>query len=126
MQRLLTSVFWTALAAAGLVFVQVAGAAALDYPTRSPRIIVGYPAGGSTDIVARSVPVIIDRNGGSRRLHADAQPGRCPQLQIRRPCALHAREHLCRAGAAAYPWHRVMKLDTQIAQQKARVAKRRA
>jgi tripartite-type tricarboxylate transporter receptor subunit TctC len=37
------------------VFVQVAGAAALDYPTRSPRIIVGYPAGGSTDIVARLI-----------------------------------------------------------------------
>ena len=55
MQRLLTSVFWTALAVAGLVFVQVAGAAALDYPTRSPRIIVGYPAGGSTDIVARLI-----------------------------------------------------------------------
>ena len=43
MQRLLTSVFWTALAVAGLVFVQVASAAARDYPTRSPRIIVGYP-----------------------------------------------------------------------------------
>ena len=56
MQRLLTSVFRTALAVAGLVFVQVAGAAAaLDYPTRPPRIIVGYPAGGSTDIVARLI-----------------------------------------------------------------------
>jgi tripartite-type tricarboxylate transporter receptor subunit TctC len=55
MQRLLTSVFRTALVVAGLVFVQVAGAAALDYPTRPPRIIVGYPAGGSTDIVARLI-----------------------------------------------------------------------
>ena len=55
MQRLLTSVFWTALAVAGLVFVQVASAAARDYPTRSPRIIVGYPAGGSTGIVARLI-----------------------------------------------------------------------
>ena len=40
---------------AGLVFVQVASAAARDYPTRSPRIIVGYPAGGSTGIVARLI-----------------------------------------------------------------------
>ncbi|MGI8526882.1 MAG: Bug family tripartite tricarboxylate transporter substrate binding protein [Pseudolabrys sp.] len=28
-------------------------AKAADYPTRSPHIIVGYPAGGSTDILAR-------------------------------------------------------------------------
>jgi tripartite-type tricarboxylate transporter receptor subunit TctC len=28
-------------------------ALALDYPTRGPHIIVGYPAGGSTDILAR-------------------------------------------------------------------------
>ena len=55
MQRLLTSVFWTALAVAGLVFVQVASAAARDYPTRSPRIIVGYPAGGSAGIMARLI-----------------------------------------------------------------------
>ena len=31
------------------------GAFALDYPTRPVRFIVGYPAGGSTDIVARLV-----------------------------------------------------------------------
>jgi tripartite-type tricarboxylate transporter receptor subunit TctC len=28
---------------------------ALDYPTRPVRFIVGYPAGGSTDIVARLI-----------------------------------------------------------------------
>ncbi|HET7911813.1 MAG TPA: tripartite tricarboxylate transporter substrate binding protein [Pseudolabrys sp.] len=55
MQRLLTSVFAAALAAAGLLFVQSASAFALDYPTRPPHIIVGYPAGGSTDIVARLI-----------------------------------------------------------------------
>src|SRR5271168_1425217 len=30
-------------------------ASALDYPTRPVRFIVGYPAGGSTDIVARLI-----------------------------------------------------------------------
>ncbi len=33
----------------------VGSAFALDYPTRPVRFIVGYPAGGSTDIVARLV-----------------------------------------------------------------------
>jgi tripartite-type tricarboxylate transporter receptor subunit TctC len=42
MQHLLTSIFWTVVAVAGLMFGQVAGAAALDYPTRPPRIIAGY------------------------------------------------------------------------------------
>jgi tripartite-type tricarboxylate transporter receptor subunit TctC len=42
--------FW---AAAGLVLVQASGAVAVDYPTRPPHIIVGYPAGGTTDILAR-------------------------------------------------------------------------
>ncbi len=34
-------------------FAGIGGAAALDYPTEPVRWIVGYPAGGSTDIVAR-------------------------------------------------------------------------
>src|SRR6202453_2466685 len=33
----------------------IGSALALDYPTRPVRFIVGYPAGGSTDIVARLV-----------------------------------------------------------------------
>ena len=68
MQRLLTSVFRTALVVAGLVFVQVAGAAALDYPTRPPRIIVGYPAGSSTEIVARSIGDWLGKRLGQRSI----------------------------------------------------------
>jgi tripartite-type tricarboxylate transporter receptor subunit TctC len=32
-----------------------AGASALDYPTRPVRFVVGYPAGGATDILARII-----------------------------------------------------------------------
>ena len=42
-------------AAAGLTALAVAPASAADYPTRPVHIIVGYPAGGSTDIVARII-----------------------------------------------------------------------
>src|ERR1700710_2568337 len=45
------------LAAIGLLALTwpVGSAFALDYPTRPVRFIVGYPAGGSTDIVARLI-----------------------------------------------------------------------
>jgi tripartite-type tricarboxylate transporter receptor subunit TctC len=39
----------------GLACCGVAGAEALDYPTRPVHIIVGYPAGGTVDILARLV-----------------------------------------------------------------------
>jgi tripartite-type tricarboxylate transporter receptor subunit TctC len=41
------------LALALCALFAVADAQAADYPNRSPHIIVGYPAGGSTDICAR-------------------------------------------------------------------------
>ena len=44
-----------ALGMTGLTWAGISDAAALDYPTRPVRWIVGYPAGGSTDIVARLV-----------------------------------------------------------------------
>ena len=53
MQRFFTLVSRMALAAIALALVPVGNAGAADYPTRQPHIIVGYPPGGSTDILAR-------------------------------------------------------------------------
>ncbi len=39
----------------GLTWAGIGDAAALDYPTRPVRWVVGYPAGGSTDITARII-----------------------------------------------------------------------
>ncbi len=45
----------SALALAGTTLTTATTASAADYPTRPVHIIVGYPAGGSTDIVARVI-----------------------------------------------------------------------
>jgi tripartite-type tricarboxylate transporter receptor subunit TctC len=37
------------------LFLPVGAASALDYPTHPVRFVVGYPAGGSTDIIARLI-----------------------------------------------------------------------
>jgi tripartite-type tricarboxylate transporter receptor subunit TctC len=60
---------------AGLVFFAAVAAAADNYPSRPIRLIVPYPAGGSTDIMARALqepmarilgqPLIIDNRGGA-------------------------------------------------------------
>ncbi|MGA8954458.1 MAG: tripartite tricarboxylate transporter substrate binding protein [Pseudolabrys sp.] len=53
MQRFFALVSRAVFAAACVAFLSVGSAEALDYPTRQPHIIVGYPPGGSTDICAR-------------------------------------------------------------------------
>ena len=65
---------WLALVASALV-VPVGTAIAQDYPTRTVRIIVPYPAGGYTDVLARSLaqglqsrlghPFIIENKAGA-------------------------------------------------------------
>ena len=42
-------------------------AAALDYPTRSARVIVPFAAGGSTDIAGRLISQWLSRASSARR-----------------------------------------------------------
>jgi tripartite-type tricarboxylate transporter receptor subunit TctC len=55
MSMRLKSGFVLRLVLALIGLLPLAGAHAADYPTRPVRIIVGYPPGGSTDIVARLI-----------------------------------------------------------------------
>lgn len=68
----------TSLAAAGIMLAALAGlpaAGAADFPTRPLRIIVGFPPGGATDLVARTIApklgaslkqqVIVDNRAGA-------------------------------------------------------------
>jgi tripartite-type tricarboxylate transporter receptor subunit TctC len=48
-----TAIVLIAMSVSALAFI--GSACALDYPTRPVRFVVGYPAGGSTDIVARLI-----------------------------------------------------------------------
>ena len=53
MQLLFGSLSRVAIALIACTLFTIAGAQALDYPTRQVHILVGYPPGGSTDILAR-------------------------------------------------------------------------
>ena len=53
MRRISAFVSRVALGAACVTLMLLGQAGAADYPARQPHIIVGYPAGGSTDILAR-------------------------------------------------------------------------
>jgi tripartite-type tricarboxylate transporter receptor subunit TctC len=55
MQRIVGIIVQACLAVACLALLPAGAVKAADYPTRPPHIIVGYPAGGSTDIVARLI-----------------------------------------------------------------------
>jgi tripartite-type tricarboxylate transporter receptor subunit TctC len=55
MNRFMNRVLMPALGLTTLVFAGGSNTVALDYPTRPVRWIVAYPAGGSTDIVARLI-----------------------------------------------------------------------
>jgi tripartite-type tricarboxylate transporter receptor subunit TctC len=83
MQRLFALVSRAALAVAWVALVSAGSAGAADYPTRQPHILVGYPAGGSTDICARLFAdwlgrrlgqqfIVENRPGASNNLATDA------------------------------------------------------
>src|SRR4026209_123250 len=55
MQRIKGFIAHTCLAVACLALLPAIGLKAADYPTRPPHIIVGSPAGRSTDFVARLI-----------------------------------------------------------------------
>ena len=67
----------TSLSACTLVGLMLAGAAAVaqNYPTKQVRFVVGFPAGGATDVVARAIsqhlaealgqPVVVDNRAGA-------------------------------------------------------------
>jgi tripartite-type tricarboxylate transporter receptor subunit TctC len=63
------------LAAAGLLMPSLPHhAVALDYPTRPVRMVVGFPAGGSADIVARIVAQAMTERLGQTFI-VDNKPG---------------------------------------------------
>ncbi len=62
------------LAGAGLATSWVKTAAALDYPTRPVRILVGYSAGGVSDILARLVAQNLS-NGMGQSFYVEDRPG---------------------------------------------------
>ena len=63
-----------ALGMTGLTWAGISDAAALDYPTRPVRWVVGYPAGGSTDILARLIGQYLSEKLGQQFI-VENKPG---------------------------------------------------
>src|SRR5580692_6463118 len=57
-----------------LLLAGVAPASAEGYPTRTVRVVVGFPAGGPTDIIARIVAQKLSENLG-QQFYVENVPG---------------------------------------------------
>ena len=73
-RRLLQTAGAAAVAAALLQPALLQPALALDYPTRPVRLVVGFPPGGSADIVARIVAQALTERMGQTFI-VDNKPG---------------------------------------------------
>src|SRR6188472_402610 len=58
----------------GLTWAGISDAAGLDYPTRPVRWVVGYPAGGTTDILARLIGQYLSEKLGQQFI-VENKPG---------------------------------------------------
>jgi tripartite-type tricarboxylate transporter receptor subunit TctC len=93
------------LCAATVATAWVPGALAQDYPNRSIRLLVGFPAGGPSDVPARIIakkmqvalgqPVVVENKTG-----AAGMIGRQPVLH--RSSALHGGSVRCASLIAPY------------------------
>ena len=63
-----------ALGMTGLTWAGIGDAAALDYPTRPVRWVVGYPPGGTTDILARLIGQYLSEKLGQQFI-VENKPG---------------------------------------------------
>jgi tripartite-type tricarboxylate transporter receptor subunit TctC len=65
---------WTAVMACALAAIAAASATAQEYPQRPIRMIVGLPAGGSTDLMGRLLAAKLGERFGQQVVF-DNRPG---------------------------------------------------
>ena len=76
--RLKTSLFFV-LAAAGML---AAGGAAAEYPERPVTLVIGYPAGGGTDIQSRALVPYLEKYLGTSVVVENREGAGGPSLTV--------------------------------------------